>query len=167
MIENTSVPFPPRSRGVFLSRSIFEMVKQGTCLHCKKYFKVCSWFVHNWRASARYTIGVSKSYPFSQADNLFSLILSPFLKLFSFASTRTPCFLPPGNRAFLLIYRQTAVWTISRFLCRSFTAYSNFVHTFGIKRQYTVLVSEGEPQIPHWRHPIFSFLFFPFFNLCY
>ena len=46
-------------------------------------------------------------------------------------------------------YRQTAVWTISRFLCRSFTAYSNFVHTFGIKRQYTVLVSEGEPQIPH------------------
>ena len=114
--------------------------------------------------SARYTIGVSKSYPFSQADNLFSLILSPFLKLFSFASTRTPCFLPPGNRAFLLIYRQTAVWTISRFLCRSFTAYSNFVHTFGIERQYTVLVSEGEPQIPHWRHPIFSFLFFPFFQ---
>ena len=49
----------------------------------------------------------------------------------------------------LLIYRQTAVWTISRFLCRSFTAYSNFVHTFGIKKQYTVLVSEGEPQIPH------------------
>ena len=34
MIENASVPFPPRSRGVFLSRSIFEMVKRGTCLHC-------------------------------------------------------------------------------------------------------------------------------------
>ena len=113
--------------------------------------------------SARYTIGVSKSSPFSQADNLFSLILSPFLKLFSFASMRTPCFLPPGNRAFLF-WCQTAVWTICCFLFISFTAYSNFVHTFGIKRQYTVLVSEGEPQIPHWRHPIFSFLFFPFFQ---
>ena len=101
MIENTSVPFPPRT-GVFSCLAVsFDWLSNIPVYIVKNISRsVHELFTINGRPRGILWLSVRVT-PFLRLTNLFSLNLSPFLKLFSFASTRTLCFLPPGNRAFL------------------------------------------------------------------
>ena len=103
--------------------------------------------------------------PFLKLTTSFLWFYHLFLNSFHLHQRERPVSFPRETGRFSFGC-QTAVWTICCFLFISFTAYSNFVHTFGIKRRYTVLVSEGEPQIPHWRHPIFFHFSFSLFSIC-